>query len=146
MHESNFHVIGFSYGSSTTTSSRPSRLEYQHSSSTFGPGILATDVGTSSWRASPTVGNASVDDTDAATVVTFFFSTDGKTFVPTFNCYLRNTCQCQMTRLLIHLSSSNLLRRPNVTSSMRFSMWEDPVSAIAVALATTQCRDELCYM
>jgi hypothetical protein len=95
---------------------------------------------------SPTVGNASVDDTDAATIVTFFFATDGKTFVPTFNCYLRNTCQCQMTRLLIHLSSSNLLCRPNATSSMRFSMWEDPVRAIAVAPATTQCRDELCYM
>jgi hypothetical protein len=36
-------------------------------------------MGTSSWRASPTVGNASVDDTDAAT--TIFFGTDGKTYL-----------------------------------------------------------------
>jgi hypothetical protein len=32
----------------TTGSSRPSRLEFQHSSPTFGPGILAATVGTSS--------------------------------------------------------------------------------------------------
>jgi hypothetical protein len=77
MHESNFHVIGFSYRFNTrdavrrvsrswvvsdmaatttsswimaaTTSSRPSRQEFQHSSPTFRPGILATTVvGTSS--------------------------------------------------------------------------------------------------
>jgi hypothetical protein len=122
MRESNFHVIVFSYKSNTrdvvgrvsrsqaafdvaatatsswiltaTASSRSSRPEFQHSSPTFRPGILATAVGTSSWRASLAMGNASVDDTDAAAAVTFFFATDGKTFVPTFNCYLRNTNQC----------------------------------------------------
>jgi hypothetical protein len=40
-----------------TTSSRPSKPEFQHSSPTFWSGILATaTVGTSSWRASPAVG------------------------------------------------------------------------------------------
>jgi hypothetical protein len=63
-------------------SSRPSRSEFQHSSPTFGPHILVAVVGTSSWKASPTVGNASVDDTDAAATASFFFATDGKTFVP----------------------------------------------------------------
>jgi hypothetical protein len=47
-------------------------------------------MGTSSWRASPAMGNASMDDTDAAIAATFFFSTDGKSFVPTFNCSIRN--------------------------------------------------------
>jgi hypothetical protein len=51
---------------------------------TFRSGILATAaVVTSSWRASPVMGNASVDDTDATTAVTFLF--DGKSFVHTFN-------------------------------------------------------------
>jgi hypothetical protein len=36
-------------------------------------------VGTTSWRASPAIGNASVDDIDAAAT---FFATDSKSFVP----------------------------------------------------------------
>jgi uncharacterized protein YaiE (UPF0345 family) len=119
-------VIGFSYGSNTrdavgrvsrsqvdfdmattaasswilaaTTSHLPSKSEFQHSSPTFRPGILAAAMDTSSWRASPAMGNASVDDTDAVVVATFFFTIDGKTFVPPFNCYIRNTIQCQMAR------------------------------------------------
>jgi hypothetical protein len=103
-HKSNFQVTGFSYGSNTrdvmgrvthsqadfdmattvtsnwilatTASSRASRPEFQHSSPTFGPGIQATAMGSSTWRASPAVGNASVDDTDAA--VTIFLATDNK--------------------------------------------------------------------
>jgi hypothetical protein len=61
-----------------TASNWASRQEFQHSSPTFVPAILDATMGTSSWRASPTVGNASLDDTDAA--VTFFFTTDGKTY------------------------------------------------------------------
>jgi hypothetical protein len=103
MHESNFHVTGFSYGSNTrdavrrvscsqadfdvaaTTSrcilvtiasTRAPRAVFQHSSPTLGPGILAATVGTSTWRASPAVGNASMDDT--GTLTTFFFVTGGK--------------------------------------------------------------------
>jgi hypothetical protein len=82
----------------TTASNRLSRPEFQHSSPTFRQGILATVVGTSSWTASPAMRNASMDDTDVAAVATFFFFTDGKTFVPPFNCYIRNTSQYQMTR------------------------------------------------
>jgi hypothetical protein len=49
---------------------------------TFQPRMLATAaVGTSSWRASPTVGNASMDDIDATVAVTFFFLTDNKSIV-----------------------------------------------------------------
>jgi hypothetical protein len=44
--------------------------------------------------ASPVMGNASMDDTGAAAAATFFFTTDGKTFVPTINFYLRNMSQC----------------------------------------------------
>jgi hypothetical protein len=106
-----------------TAFSRLSRSEFQHSSPTFGPGILTTTVGTSSWRASPAVGNASVDDTDAAVATTFFFATDSKIFVYTFNYYLRNMSQCRTTRLLVHLSSSDLLHQSDVTSLMQFSMW-----------------------
>jgi hypothetical protein len=77
-------------------SSRSSKPEFQHSSPTFRPGILAVaTVSTSSLRASPTVGNASVDDTDAAAVATFFFATYSKPFVPTFNCSIRNTSKCR---------------------------------------------------
>jgi hypothetical protein len=139
IHESNFHVIGFSYGSNThdvvervshsratstvtiaavsswilaatacswilaaTASNWLSRPEFQHSSHTFRPGILAAaTVGTSSWRASPTMGNTSMDDNDTAT--TFFFTTGNKSFVPTFNCFIHNTSKCQTTHLLIHL-------------------------------------------
>jgi hypothetical protein len=62
-------------------SNRASKPEFQHSP-TFRLGILAIVVGTSTWRASLTVGNASIDDTDAAT--TFFFVTDGKTYICAF--------------------------------------------------------------
>jgi hypothetical protein len=88
----------------TTTSSRPSRPEFQHSSPTFRPGILAAAVvGTSSSRASPAVGNASVDDTDAVATATFFFANYGKSFVRTFNYSIRNTSKCQTSHLLVHL-------------------------------------------
>jgi hypothetical protein len=70
---------------------------------TFQPGILAVTVGTSSWRASPVVGNASVDGINAASTMTFFFTIDGKSLVLTFNCSIRNTSKCRTTRLLIHL-------------------------------------------
>jgi hypothetical protein len=132
MHESNFHVTVLSYGSNTrdavgrvsrswaasdvvatatsswilaaTVSSRPFKPEFQHSSPTFRPGILvAAVVGTSSWRISPAVGNASVDNTNVATTVTSFFATDGKSFVHTFNYSIRNMSKYQMTRLLVHL-------------------------------------------
>jgi hypothetical protein len=43
--------------------------------------LAATTIGISSWRASPAVGNASVDDTNAAAVATFF-PTDDKSIVP----------------------------------------------------------------
>jgi hypothetical protein len=183
MHESNFYVIGFSYGSNTCdavgrvsrtwaafvvaatvafscilaatssswilaaiASSWPSRPEFQHSYPTFGLGMPAATVGTSSWRASPAVGNASVDDTDITAIVTFFFTTNGKTFVPTFNCYLHNTSQCQIICLLIHLSSSDLFHWLDAPSSMQFSTWEDPVRVMAVASAAMQRRDELYYV
>jgi hypothetical protein len=178
MRLSNFHVIGFSYRSNTrdavgrvshswaafnvatTASSQPSRPEFQHSSLTFGLGILAASnrpsrpefqhssptfslriLATSNWRASPAVGNTFVDDTDAAAVTTVFFATNGKTFVRSFNCYLRNMSQCRTTHLLIHLSLSDLLRWPDTISLMRFSTWEDPTRAMVVAPATTQRRD-----
>jgi hypothetical protein len=132
MHESNFHVARFSYGSNTrdtvgrisrsqadfdvvatsasskmlaatasrwilatTASYRPCRPQFQHSSPSSGPQILAVTVGTSSWRASLTVGNASMDYTNTAAATTFFFTTDGMTFVPPFNCYINNKSQCR---------------------------------------------------
>jgi hypothetical protein len=49
------------------------------------------------------VGNASVDDIDAVAAAIFFFATDGKSFVATFNCSIRNTSKCRMICLLIHL-------------------------------------------
>jgi hypothetical protein len=62
--------------------SQPSKPEFQHSS-TFQPGILAAaTVGSSSCRASLGMGNASMDNTDAATT---FFATDDKSFVPTLS-------------------------------------------------------------
>jgi hypothetical protein len=105
MRESNIHVTGFSNGSNIddvmgrvshsradfdvaatasrwilviTASSRASRPEFQHSSHTFGLGILVVVMGSSSWRASPAVGNATVDDTNVAAT---FFSTDDKTYL-----------------------------------------------------------------
>jgi hypothetical protein len=86
-----------------TAFNMPSRPEFQHSSPTFGPGILATAVGTSSWRTSPAMGIASINDTDVAAASTFFFATDGKTSVPPFNCYIRNMSKCRTTCLLVHL-------------------------------------------
>jgi hypothetical protein len=81
----------------------PSRPEFQHTP-TFQPGIVvAATVGTTNWRASPTMGNASVDDTDAVATVTFFFATDDKSFVPIFTCSICNTSKCRMSLLLIHL-------------------------------------------
>jgi hypothetical protein len=73
---------------------------------TFRPRILAaTTVGTSSWRASPAVGNASMDDTDtdAVAAATFFFTTDDKSSVPTFNCSIHNTTKCRTSHVLVHL-------------------------------------------
>jgi hypothetical protein len=59
-------TTAFKWILAATASSRSFRPEFQHSSPTFRPRILvAAAVGTSSWRASPAVGNASVDDTDA---------------------------------------------------------------------------------
>jgi hypothetical protein len=99
-HKSKFHVIGFSYGSNTdmpwggSPIARQASMwpppplaghklpEFQHSSLTFRPRIVATAVSTSTWRASPTMGNASVDDTNAAAI--FFFTTDGKTHIHAF--------------------------------------------------------------
>jgi hypothetical protein len=75
-------TTAFNWILAATASSRPSRLEFQHSSLTFQPQILvAAAVGTSSWRASPAMGNGSVDDTDATATTTFFFATDSKSFV-----------------------------------------------------------------
>jgi hypothetical protein len=59
--------------------------------------------GTSSWRVSPAMGNASVDDTDIAAATTFFFTADCKSFVHTFNCSIRNTSKCRTSCLLVHL-------------------------------------------
>jgi hypothetical protein len=88
----------------TTASSRPSRPEFQHSYLTFQPQILATaTVGTSSWRARPVVGNASMDDTDVTVAATFFFTTDGKSFMPTFNYFIHNMNKYRTSRLLVHL-------------------------------------------
>jgi hypothetical protein len=132
IHKSDFHVTEFSYGPNTcdvvgrvsrsrttsnvattaasswmlatTASNRPFRSEFQHPSPTFRPRILATAVvRTSSWRASPTVGNSSVDDTDTAAATIFFFATNSKSFVPTFNCSIHNTSKCRASRLLVHL-------------------------------------------
>jgi hypothetical protein len=48
-------------------------------------------MGTSSWRASPVVGNAFMDDTNAPAAVIFFFTTDGKSFMSIFNCSVRSS-------------------------------------------------------
>jgi hypothetical protein len=45
-----------------------------------------------------------MDDTDGVVVATFFFTTDGKLFVPTFNYSIRNMSKCRTSRLLIHLN------------------------------------------
>jgi hypothetical protein len=72
-------VTVYSWILATTASSRSSRPKFQHSSPTFRPGILAAAaVGTSNCRASPGMGNASMNDTDAALT---FFAIDGKSFV-----------------------------------------------------------------
>jgi hypothetical protein len=87
-----------------TASNRPFRPEFQHSSLTFRLGILVVAaVSTSSWRASPIVGNASVDNIDTTAAATFYFATDGKSFVPTFNCFIRNVSKYRTSHLLVHL-------------------------------------------
>jgi hypothetical protein len=98
-------VTAFKWILATTAYNWPYRPEFQHYSPTFWPRILAVAaaMGTSSWRASPAMGNAFVDDTDAAATMTFFFTTDGKSFVSTFNCSIHNTSKCRTSRLLVHL-------------------------------------------
>jgi hypothetical protein len=51
----------------------------------------------------PHRGNASMDDIDVAAAATFFCATDGNSFVPTFNCSIRNKSKCRTTCLLVHL-------------------------------------------
>jgi hypothetical protein len=64
-------AITFMWILATTASSQPSRPEFQHSSPTIQPWILAVAaVGTFSCRASLDAGNASVDDIHATTKVT----------------------------------------------------------------------------
>jgi hypothetical protein len=58
-------------------------------------------VDTFNWWVSPTVGNASVDDPDAVAAATYFFTTNGKSFVPTFNCSICNMSKYRTTRLLV---------------------------------------------
>jgi hypothetical protein len=88
----------------TTASSWPSRPEFQHYSPTFRPGILAVvTMDTSSKRASPTLGNAFMVDINIVATVTFFFTTNCKSFVPTFNCSIRNTSKYQTSHLFVHL-------------------------------------------
>jgi hypothetical protein len=74
------------------TASRP---KFQHSTPTVGPGILdvADAMGTSTWRASPAIGNASVDDT----ATTSFFTSNGKTHIRAFLYLYRNFSQCRPT-------------------------------------------------
>jgi hypothetical protein len=58
------------------------------------------------------MGNASVDDTDIAAVMTFFFTTDGKSFVTTFNYSIRNMNKYRRTRY----SSIYVFKRPSSTT------------------------------
>jgi hypothetical protein len=72
------------------------------------PQLLAPDTGRRrrghlQQEGKPIVGNASMDDTDATAIATFFFATDDKSFVPTFNCSICNTSKCRTSRFLIHL-------------------------------------------
>jgi hypothetical protein len=68
------------------------------------------------------MGNASVDDTDIAAIMTFFFATDGKSFVPTFNCSIHNMSKYRRTRLLIHLC----LQVSFFNDRTPLNRWEDP--------------------
>jgi hypothetical protein len=87
----------------TTASSRLSRPEFQHSP-TFRPWILATAVvGHLQLEGRLTARNASVDNIDTTAATTFFFATAGKSFVPTFNCSIRNTSKWRTSHLLVHL-------------------------------------------
>jgi hypothetical protein len=72
-----------------------SRPEFQHYSVTIGPGKLdiADIVGTSTWRASPTMGNASMDDT----LATSFFTSYGKTHINAFLNLYRNLSHYRLT-------------------------------------------------
>jgi hypothetical protein len=64
------------------------------------------------------MGNASMDDTDAVAASTFFFATDGKSFVNTFNCSIYNMSKYQMSRLLVHLCLQASSSSSDMTSSM----------------------------
>jgi hypothetical protein len=76
-----------------------------------------------------------------AAVVTFFFATDGKSFVPTFNCYICNTSKCRASHLLIHLCLQE-----SFVSQFWLRRWGPKHGRIRrgrgrVAPATTQRRD-----
>jgi hypothetical protein len=72
-----------------------SRPEFRHSPPTAKPVILAVTnaVGTSTWRASPAMGNVSVD----GTVMTSFFASSGNTSIHAFPYLYRNLSQCRLT-------------------------------------------------
>jgi hypothetical protein len=67
--------------------------EFQHYSVTIVPGILdiADIVGTSTWRASPTMGNASMDDTAVT------FTSYDKTHIDAFSNLYRNLSHYRLT-------------------------------------------------
>jgi hypothetical protein len=88
------------------------------------PHLLTMDIGCRhrghlQLEGMPAVENASVDDTDAAAAATFFFTTDGKSFVPTFNCSIHNTNKCRTSRLLVHFC----LQASFVVSRTRICRW-----------------------
>jgi hypothetical protein len=89
----------------------------QHTSPTFEPGLLATAVGTSSWRESPTVGSASLDNTDAAAAVTFFFATDGKTY----SCLSIRHPGIQANIKRLANSSIYVYKRPSLSAGHNFT-------------------------
>jgi hypothetical protein len=43
-----------------------------------------------------------VDDTNAAVAATFYFTTNGKSFMLTFNCSIRNMSKYRTSRLLVN--------------------------------------------
>jgi hypothetical protein len=61
--------------------------------------------------------NASLDDANAAAAATFFFTTDGKTFVPPFNCYIRNRANAER----LPNSSMYLFKRPSSWAGRDFT-------------------------
>jgi hypothetical protein len=62
------------------------------------------------------MGNASMDDTDAIATTTFFFTNDGKSYVPTFNCSIRNMRKCRMTH-----SSIDVFKHPSSSAGHDFA-------------------------